>query len=87
MMVYSGLIFSNHFHKTKNKQKKHQNTFTFFFSPFFLWRLQQTDFFYVESDFPALHLTEFVMRNNVKTKTAKNVEMFQYIDVNNPGGG
>lgn len=45
------------------------------------------DFFYVESEFPALHLTEFVMRNNVKTKTAKNVEMFQYIDVNNPGGG
>lgn len=45
------------------------------------------DYFYVESEFPALHLTEFVMRTNVKTKTAKNVEMFQYIDVNDTGGG
>lgn len=46
-----------------------------------------SDYFYVESEFPALHLTEFVMRSNVKTKTAKNVEMFQYIDVNDTGGG
>lgn len=44
-------------------------------------------YFYVESEFPALHLTEFVMRSNVRTKTAKNVEMFQYIDVNDTGGG
>lgn len=47
----------------------------------------QIEFFYVESDFPALNYTEFVMRNNAKAKTAKNVEMFQYIGVNNQNGG
>lgn len=45
------------------------------------------EFFYVESEFPALHYTEFIMRNNAKMKTAKNVEMFEYIGVNNHGGG
>lgn len=45
------------------------------------------EFIYMESDFPALNFTEFVMRNNLKSKTAKNEEMFQYIGVNNNIGG
>lgn len=69
------------FLKTKTNQSE---TTTIFFS-IFSFPIFSLEFFYVESDFPALNYTEFVMRNNAKTKTAKNVEMFQYIGVN--GGG
>lgn len=43
----------------------------------------KAEFIYVESDFPNLK----VMRNRCTLKIAKNVEMFQYIGVNNHGGG
>lgn len=54
---------------------------------FVLFSFSYTEFYYTESEFPALNFTEFVMRNNPKTKTAKNEEMFQYIGVNNNCGG